>query len=232
MGCDEVTTEGTKLSEIIDSYCLNQLIDEPTHILPNSLFCIDLIITDQLNLFVDFGVHPSLYPKSHHQIVSGTTNLSVPRLGDSTINQLLSITHEICIAFEHHHDIRAAFLDISKAFDKMWHDGLLLKLKSNEISGPLLNLLSEFLCERYQRAVLNGKSSDWRMFTAGIPEGSVLGPLLFLVYINDLADNSMLGVRLFADDTSLFHVATDADISADVLNHDLKASKTGYFNGK
>ena len=50
-----------------------------THILPNSLSCIDLIITDQPNLFVDFGVHPSLYPKSHHQIVFGTINLSVPR---------------------------------------------------------------------------------------------------------------------------------------------------------
>ena len=76
---DEVTTEGAKLSEVIDSYCLKQLIDEPTHILPNSLSCIDLIITDQPNLFVDFGVHPSLYPKSHHQIVFGTINLSVPR---------------------------------------------------------------------------------------------------------------------------------------------------------
>ena len=76
---DEVTIEGTKLSEVIDSYCLNQLIDEPTHIIPNSLSCIDWIITDQPNLFVDFGVHPSLYPKSHHQIVFGTINLSVQR---------------------------------------------------------------------------------------------------------------------------------------------------------
>ena len=56
---DEVTTEGTKLSELCDSYCLNQLIEEPTHILGNSLSCIDLIITDQPNLFVDSGyIHP------------------------------------------------------------------------------------------------------------------------------------------------------------------------------
>ena len=66
---DEVTTESTKLSEVIDSYCLNQRTDELTHILPNSLSCIDLIITDQPNLIVDFGaVHPSLYSKSHHQL--------------------------------------------------------------------------------------------------------------------------------------------------------------------
>ena len=149
--------------------------------------------------------------------------------GDSTINPLLSITHEIYNAFEHHHDTHAVFLDISKAFDKVWHDGLLLTLRSNGISGLLLNLLLEFLSERYQRTVLNSKSSDWRMIMAGIPQGSVLGPLLFLVYINDLANNLLSYVRLFADDTSLFHVVTDADISADVVNNDLKIIENWAF---
>ena len=79
MGGGEVTTEGTKLSELCDSYCLNQLTEEPTRILGNSLSCIDLIVTDQPNLFVDSGVHSSLYAKSHHQIVFGVVNLSVPR---------------------------------------------------------------------------------------------------------------------------------------------------------
>ena len=150
------------------------------------------------------------------------------RPDDSTINPLLSITHEIYNAFEHH-DTRAVFLDISKAFDKVWHDGLLFKLRSNGISGLLLNLLLEFLSERYQRTVLNSKSSDWRMIMAGIPQGSVLGPLLFLVYINDLADNLLSDVRLFADDTSLFHVVSDADISADVVNNDLKTIENRAF---
>ena len=76
---DEVTMEGTKLFELCDSYCLNQLIGEPTHILGNSLSCIDLIITDQPDLFVDSGLHSSLYAKSHHQIVFRVVNLSILR---------------------------------------------------------------------------------------------------------------------------------------------------------
>ena len=72
------------------------------------------------------------------------------------------------------------FLDISKAFDKVWHDGLIFKLKSNGVSGKLLNLIKSFLSERYQRAVLIGKSSSWKLVLAGVPQGSELGPLFFL----------------------------------------------------
>ena len=114
-------------------------------------------------------------------------------------------------------------MDISKAFDKVWHEGLLLKLKSNGISGHLLNLFSDFLDERYQRTVLNGTSFDWKRITAGFSQGSVLGPFLFLFYINDLADNLMFDVKLFADDTSVFNVVFDTDISAEVPNQDLGA---------
>ena len=145
------------------------------------------------------------------------------RSGDSDINQLLSITHDTYNAFEHHHDTHAVFLDISKAFDKVWHDGLLLKLKSNGISGPLLNLLSDFLDEPYQGTVLNSKFSDWKRITARVLQGSVLGSLLFLIYINDPADNITSDVKLFADNTSVFKVAFDTDISAEVLNQDLRA---------
>ena len=154
------------------------------------------------------------------------------RPGDSTINQLLSITHDIYNAFEHHHDTRAVFFDISKAFDKVYHEGFLLKLKSNRISGHLLNLFSDFLDERYQRTVLNGKSSNWKRITARVPQGSVLGPLLFLIYINDLADNIMSDVKLFADDTSVFNVVFDTDISAEVLNQDLRALQNWAYQWK
>ena len=76
--------------------------------------------------------------------------------GDSCINQLLSITHEIYKSFDDGLEVRGVFLDISKAFDKIWHEGLIFKLKQNGISGKLLQILSDFLSNRKQRIVLNG----------------------------------------------------------------------------
>ena len=90
------------------------------------------------------------------------------------------------------------------------------------ISGCLFTVIKDFLNNRNQRVVLNGKSSIWSPITAGVPQGSVLGPLLFLIYINDLVDNVSSEAKLFADDTSLFTVVYDVDIAADQLNRDLK----------
>ncbi len=78
-------------------------------------------------------------------------NQSEFRPGDSTTNQLLSITTDIYEAFEHYEETRAVFLDISKAFDKLWHEGLIFKLKQNGIRGPLINLIYSFLSDRKQR---------------------------------------------------------------------------------
>ena len=80
--------------------------------------------------------------------------------GDSCINQLLSITHEIYKSFDDGLEVRGVFLDISKAFDKVWHEGLIFKLKQNGISGDLLQILSDFLSNRKQRVVLNGQNSS------------------------------------------------------------------------
>ena len=91
----------------------------------------------------------------------------------------------------------------SKAFDKVWHEGLINKLKSNGIQGKLLSLIISFLSNRQQR-------------------GSVLGQLFFLVFINDLAEGLVFDVRLFADDTSLLSIVYDEQVSADILNDDLK----------
>ena len=103
----------------------------------------------------------------------------------------------------------------------MWHDGLLFKLKSYGISGCLFSVLEDFLDNRQQRVVLNGKMSNWSLVTASLPQGSVLGPLFFLTYINDSVENVSSEVKLFADDTSLFTVVYDLDIAADKLNRDL-----------
>ena len=80
------------------------------------------------------------------------------------------------------------FLDISKAFDKVWHKGLIHKLEQNGIGRPLLKILTDFLKLRKQRVVLIGQHSSWSAVLASIPQGSILGPPLFLIYINDLSD--------------------------------------------
>ena len=89
-----------------------------------------------------------------------TPNQSGFRPGDSTVNQLLSITHQIYSAFEDFtsRETRAVFSDISKAFDKVWHDGLLFRLKNYGISGSLFTVIKDFLSNRQQRVVLNGKA--------------------------------------------------------------------------
>ena len=143
--------------------------------------------------------------------------------GDSTINQLLSITHMIHQSFDCDvpKEVRSVFLDISKAFDKVWHRGLLFKLKQNGVHGNLLALLDNYLSNRYQRTVINGKSSSWLPVEAGVPQGSVLGPLLFLVYINDLIEGMKSDARIFADDTSMFVIVDDPYQAYQTLCHDL-----------
>ena len=137
-----------------------------------------------------------------------SSNQSGFKPGDSCINQLLYITHEIYESFDMGLEVRSVVLDISKAFDKVWHDGIIYKLTQNGILGNLLNLLEDFLKERKQRVVLKGQVSTWKNINAGVPQGSILGPLLFLIYINDLTEGLTTNVKRFADDTSLFSVVT------------------------
>ena len=152
-----------------------------------------------------------------------TKNQSGFKPGDSVVNQLLSIVHEIHTAFDDKNcfEVRSVYLDISKAFDKVWHEGLIFKLQQNGVEGKLLTLFENYLKNRKQRVVLNGSDSKWGDILAGVPQGSVLGPLLFLIYINDLEDGIKSQVKFFADDTSLFSIIRDPIVSANELNHDL-----------
>ena len=125
--------------------------------------------------------------------------------GDSCIAQLLSIIHEIQTAFDENPivDVTGVFLDISKAFDKVWHDGIIFKLKASGVEGELLLLLKNYLGNQEQKVALNDQTSEWRKVMSGIPQGSVLGQILFLIYINDLPDGIDSLCKIFADDTSL-----------------------------
>ena len=143
--------------------------------------------------------------------------------GDSTVNQLVSLYHELSLAVDQQKEVRVVFLDISKAFDKVWHAGLLYKLEKNGITNNLLSWFGDYLYDRRQRVVLNGQSSTWGSITAGVPQGSVLGPLLFLIYINDIVDVVNSKVKLFADDTSLYLTVDDPEFAATTLNRDLSS---------
>ena len=99
--------------------------------------------------------------------------------------------------------MRGVFLDISKAFDKVWHDGIIFKLKASGVEGELLLLLKNYLGNQEQKVALSDQTSEWRKVMSGIPQGSVLGQILFLIYINDLPDGIDSLCKIFADDTSL-----------------------------
>ena len=153
-----------------------------------------------------------------------TVNQSGFTPGDSGTNQLISLVHDIHKAFDDNRclEVRSVYLDMSKAFDKVWHEGLIHKLVQNGIDGPILNFFKSYLSNRKQRVVLNGQCSDWAPILSGVPQGSVLGPLLFLIYINDLECGIKSQIKFFADDTSLYSVVTDPLTSAAELNHDLE----------
>ena len=112
------------------------------------------------------------------------------------------------------------------------HKGLTLKLKQNGISDKILNIITDFLSFRKQRVVLNGQASPWVSIEAGVPQGSILGPLLFLIYINDLSDDLSTTVKLFADDTSLFSILQNVNTSASHLNSDLSKISNWAFQWK
>ena len=104
--------------------------------------------------------------------------------------------------------------------------------KLSGVAGNLLNTLAEFLKYRKQRVVLNGQNSTWVNVETGFPQCSILGPLLFLIYINDLSENLVTNPKLFADDISLFSVIFDKDLSAKNLNDDLNRINNWAFQWK
>ena len=120
------------------------------------------------------------------------------------------MSDRIARAFNRSGATRAVALDISKAFDRVWHAGLLHKLKSYGISGQIFGLISSFLSNRRLQVVLDGKSSQEYPVNAGFPQGSILGPTLFLLYINDLPDDVICNIAIYADDATLYSKCNQA----------------------
>ena len=129
-------------------------------------------------------------------------------------------------------DVSGVFLDISKASDKVWHERILSKLKTYNVNGEVLTLLINYLHERCQRVVLNGPTSSWELVKSEVPQGSVLGPLFFLIYIRELPDNRESNCKIFADDTSLFYNVFDKHVSRATLSKDLELIINWAFQWK
>ncbi|CAF4444996.1 unnamed protein product [Didymodactylos carnosus] len=145
----------------------------------------------------------------------------------STITQLVQMVHDIALAFNDKHPVLAAFVDFCKAFDKVSHEGLLLKLVSKGIRGSLLGWFRSYLDERNIVTMVEGFTSSSARIGCGVPQGSVLGPLLFLMFIDDLPQSMVCTCRLFADDVSLYTVVKT---NQDVVN--INKDWSEFINGQ
>jgi hypothetical protein len=146
----------------------------------------------------------------------------------STIHPLTKFLNYITRAFNDREHCVAIFCDLRKAFDTVDHSILLTKLHNIGIQGRELKWFENYLSGRKQFVVVNGKSSSLREILLGVPQGSILGPLLFIIYINDLANISQLFSSLFADDTKLLAKHSDPVLLNEFVNTEFKKIVT-YF---
>lgn len=141
--------------------------------------------------------------------------------GKSAALQLLNVLDTWTEALDNGTAIDCIYLDYQKAFDKVPHKRLLKKLGSYGIDINIVNWIRSFLTGRQQRVMVNGCNSDWRDVTSGVPQGSVLGPILFVIYINDLPEKISSNIYMFADDTKIFNKINSV-VDNQVLQNDLQ----------
>ena len=134
--------------------------------------------------------------------------------------QLTFLNNTFCQTLDSGKEVGVVFCDVSKAFDRVWHKGLLCKLRAAGISDSLFSWLCSYLSERRQRVILPGTQSDWNYIYARVPQESILGPLLLLLYINDITNDIDSNIILFADDKSLFLVVKSPDTAAEIFYSD------------
>ena len=166
-----------------------------------SVICklLERLIKDHM---VDFLVKHKLLNSSQHGFLKAR----------SCLTNMLCFLEEITKWIDVGSPVDIIYLDFQKAFDKVPHQRLLLKLKAHGIGDSITDWIEQWLTDRRQRVVVDGEVSNWKPVLSGVPQGSVLGPILFLIYINDLDDSITSNVLKFADDTKLFRkVNTDGD---------------------
>ena len=142
------------------------------------------------------------------------------RSSHSCVTQLLQAVNDWSLALESGNSVDVVYLDLRKTFDCVPHRRLLTKLQSYDITGKLLDKIEQLLADRKQRVSIRGSLSDWVNITSGVPQSSVLGPILFIIFVNDMPDviNSML--LMFADDTKLYRTIS-SPIDHDILQQDI-----------
>ena len=134
-------------------------------------------------------------------------------LGRNTVTQLLETLDVWTGEIDKGNNMNVLYCDFKKAFDTVPHKRLMKKIESYGIKGDVLKWIEDFLSGRKQRVCVNGKLSTWKSVTSGVPQGSVLGPLLFVIYINDLEGSVSCGVKLYADDTKIYAVVNSDEDS-------------------
>ena len=137
------------------------------------------------------------------------------------MTQLLSTFHDFARPRNSSVATDVIFLDLAKAFDSVPHEHLLIKLYSLGIDSKLLNWLRHFLTCRKRRVVVRGTFSDWAPVTSGTPQGTILGPILFLSYINDIVDSVSSKIQLFADDTKIYRELCNPSLDKQYFQTDL-----------
>ena len=140
------------------------------------------------------------------------------RESHSTIDQVHRIVNFIETAFEEKKVCSAVFLDVSQAFDKVWHEGLDIKLRS-VLPKSYCDFLSSYMADRFFRIKLEDEYSDLNPIAAGIPQGSILGPILYLIYTSDVPTSSNFFTATFADDTALLATGKSVEESSAVLQN-------------
>ena len=141
------------------------------------------------------------------------------RVGHSCTTQQLELMEDFTDYFELGIPYDCIYLDFAKAFDSVPHQRLLTKVNDLGLQGELLYCIKDFLTGRKQRVMVNNTCSEWSDVTSGIPQGSVLGSILFLAYINDIVNGIQSNIKIFADDTKLYNSVNNYNI----LQEDLLA---------